>query len=132
MVKFENERAKPVTFENRKCRDIFWLLLFVVFIIGMVRAQHMVCLAWLSTDALHAPLIQFCVLGIAFTKGNYKRVTNGMDYRGYVPFIVQQPQSTGAFCVHCMAVRGTTSLTRLPSLHGSFQVHLWHEHGCEW
>lgn len=40
-VKFENEKAQPVTFENRKCRDVFWLLLFIVFVGGMVRVAEL-------------------------------------------------------------------------------------------
>jgi hypothetical protein len=44
---------------DRRCTDIFCLLLFVVFLAGM-----------------------FVIAGIAYSQGDYRRVLNGIDYRG--------------------------------------------------
>ena len=57
--KAQDERVSVPHFDDRKCRDVFWLLVFVAFLVG------------LSIIAV-----------FAFKNGDYRRIVNGVDYRG--------------------------------------------------
>lgn len=57
----KKKENKEIDFEGRKCRDVFWLLFFGVFLIGMM-----------------------LIMGFAYGRGDYRRITNGMDYRGCI------------------------------------------------
>ena len=57
-------------------------------------SPHPVC------PARAPPPRQFCVLGVAVSQGDYKRVTSGMDYRGYVALLQRCMLAPRAPCAH--------------------------------
>ena len=53
---------RPLSDEDlaeRKCTDVLCLLLFLLFLVG-----------------------EFVITGIAFDKGDYRKIVNGIDYQG--------------------------------------------------
>eukprot|EP00753_Platysulcus_tardus_P008112 PLAT15635.1.p2 GENE.PLAT15635.1~~PLAT15635.1.p2 ORF type:complete len:669 (+),score=372.91 PLAT15635.1:235-2241(+) len=60
----DDKKSEYPDFDNdsgRKCTDILFIIVFAAFLVGMV-----------------------AIMGVALSEGDYRRITNGIDYRGCV------------------------------------------------